>query len=350
MNYDNLINNLNNKKVEELLYHLGAIEVIRKDECLITNTICHNAQGGSLKLYYYFDTHLFYCYTECGGMSIFSFLKHYYDSRNFEYDWYNDIYELVLKCTNNDSFEDSFNFDGAYESLKDKYRRKKKKTLNIYSENVLDLFEKYYPVEWLNEGITEKAMDKFNILFSKKDNKIIIPHYDVKNRLVGIRGRALDQWEVENIGKYTPIKIENTFYSHPLSMNLYGLNLTKSNIKRTGICYVFEGEKSVLHLESSNMVNMSVAVCGSIFSIFQLKLLLKYKPKEIVICFDKEEKAGEDKYYNKLLNMCKKYTNYCNFSFIYDFNNLLDLKDSPIDKGEEIFKELLRKRIKVNES
>ena len=193
-------------------------------------------------------------------------------------------------------------------------------------------------------------MDKFNILFSKKDNKIIIPHYDVKNRLVGIRGRALDQWEVENIGKYTPIKIENTFYSHPLSMNLYGLNLTKSNIKRTGICYVFEGEKSVLHLESSNMVNMSVAVCGSIFSIFQLKLLLKYKPKEIVICFDKEEKAGEDKYYNKLLNMCKKYTNYCNFSFIYDFNNLLDLKDSPIDKGEEIFKELLRKRIKVNES
>jgi hypothetical protein len=60
-----------------------------------------------------------------------------------------------------------------------------------------------------------------------------------------------------------------------------------------------------------------------------------------------EELPPEDKYFYKLWNICKKYSNYCTFSFIYDRENLLDLKDSPTDKGEEIFKKLLEKRVKV---
>jgi hypothetical protein len=70
-------------------------------------------------------------------------------------------------------------------------------------------------------------------------------------------------------------------------------------------------------------------------------------PSEIVICFDKEEKPGEDKYFNKLYNICKKYSQYANFSFIYDREGLLDLKDSPTDRGEEVFKKLLEKRVRV---
>ena len=76
--------------------------------------------------------------------------------------------------------------------------------------------------------------------------------------------------------------------------------------------------------------------------------MLKYcKPQEIVICFDKEEKEGEETYFNKLWNMCKKYTQYANFSFIYDRLGLIELKDSPTDKGETIFKQLLEKRVRV---
>lgn len=45
--------------------------------------------------------------------------------------------------------------------------------------------------------------------------------------------------------------------------------------------------------------------------------------------------------------MCKKYKNYANFSFIYDKKKLLKLKDSPTDRGEEIFKKLLKERVKV---
>ena len=70
-------------------------------------------------------------------------------------------------------------------------------------------------------------------------------------------------------------------------------------------------------------------------------------PSEIVICFDKEEQPGEDKYFNKLWELCQKYKHYCNFSFIYDREGLLNMKDSPTDKGEEVFVRLLDKRVRV---
>ena len=45
--------------------------------------------------------------------------------------------------------------------------------------------------------------------------------------------------------------------------------------------------------------------------------------------------------------MCSKYKLYTNMSFIYDRENLLNLKDSPFDRGRNIFNKLLEKRVKV---
>lgn len=327
---------------------LGADLVKETETYLIFPTICHNhnANEASSKLYYYKNNHLFYCYTECDALNIFQFLKTYYKTRNIEYDWYEDILEVVKNCTVSKDIRD---FSIKREKYSDKYKKQQAPKLTEYPSELLQIFEKRYPVEWLSDGITRAAMDKFNILYSISQNKIIIPHYDIKGRLVGIRGRALNDWEVEAGAKYMPVQIEGKWYKHPLSLNLYGLNKTRANIKRTGIVYLFESEKSTLQLEGFNMLNCSVAVCGSNFNKYQLKLLMKYcRPKEIVICFDKEEQPGQDKYFNKLYSICEKYKNYCNFSFIYDRENLLDMKNSPTDKGEEVFRQLLRRRIKVN--
>ena len=68
---------------------------------------------------------------------------------------------------------------------------------------------------------------------------------------------------------------------------------------------------------------------------------MKYcNPNEIIIAFDK----GLD--YDKIYQMCKKYSGYCNFSFLCDKDDLLKDKESPFDRVEIIDK-LVKGRVKV---
>ena len=130
-------------------------------------------------------------------------------------------------------------------------------------------------------------------------------------------------------------------------MNLYGLWENKESIKKSKICYVFEAEKSVLQCMTFGETN-AVAVCGSQFNKYQLNLLLQLcTPREVVICFDKEEQPGQHKYFDKLYAIGNKYKEYCQFSFVYDRTGLLNMKDSPSDHGKEVFQKLIESRVFV---
>ena len=347
IDYEQIVKDLKDEEVIRLMYELGADRHEETDNYIIFPTICHNenATEASMKLYYYKDTHLLYCFTEDGPMTIYKFLENYYKTRNIEYNWGQDILKVVFQCsaaTDLTTKETIFK-----QSLKDKYRKRQSIQLAAYSPNVLESFVKQYPIEWLEDNISAGAMDKYNIRYSISQNKIIIPHYDINNRLVGIRGRALNESEIA-YAKYAPVKIEDIVYKHKLSLNLYGLNHNWKNIKELGICYIAESEKAVLQSELFGEKNCTVAICGSSLNIYQIKLLMQHcQPKEIVLCLDKEELPGEDKYFYKLWDMCSKYKLYTNMSFIYDRENLLNLKDSPFDRGRNIFNKLLEKRVKV---
>ena len=347
IDYEQIVKDLKDEEVIRLMYELGVDRHEETDNYIIFPTICHNENAieASMKLYYYKDTHLLYCYTEDGPMSIYRFLENYYKTRNIEYNWGQDILKVVFQCsaaTELTTKETIFK-----QSLKDKYRKRQSIQLAAYSPNVLESFVKQYPIEWLEDNISAGAMDKYNIRYSISQNKIIIPHYDINNRLVGIRGRALNESEIA-YAKYAPVKIEDIVYKHKLSLNLYGLNHNWENIKELGICYIAESEKAVLQSELFGEKNCTVAICGSSLNIYQIKLLMQHcQPKEIVLCLDKEELPGEDKYFYKLWDMCSKYKLYTNMSFIYDRENLLNLKDSPFDRGRNIFNKLLEKRVKV---
>ena len=348
MDYNRVIEDLTEQDIIRIMETLGVKNYKMTNEAIIFPTICHNINPdeASMKLYYYKDNHFFYCYTECGGISVFKMIEHVYKTRGIEYDWYNDVYLLITGGRRKEGLEVE-----KKELLGDKFgRRRREPTLEQYPAGVLDVFEKIYPSQWLAEGITKEAMDKFNIRFSISQNKIIIPHYTPDGKLIGIRGRALNTWEIENIGKYMPVQIEQKWYKHPLGFNLYGLDQTKDNIKKSGYVFLFEGEKSVLRAEGFQRPNCGVAVCGSVLNKYQIDLLRKYcDPNEFIICFDKEEEGTEDKYFNKLKKLGQKYSNYGKFSFIYDFHNRLEMKDSPVDKGEEVFNELLKERIYIKQ-
>ena len=73
--------------------------------------------------------------------------------------------------------------------------------------------------------------------------------------------------------------------------------------------------------------------------------------KEIIIAFDKQfQKIGDkewEKWVIKLKTLYNKYGNYINISYMFDKNNLLGYKDSPIDCGKDIFIKLFNERIRV---
>ena len=95
--------------------------------------------------------------------------------------------------------------------------------------------------------------------------------------------------------------------------------------------------------------DISVACCGSSFSIYQLHLLLKAGAKEIIIAFDRQfQKIGDEEYQRlvaKLKQLHNKYKNYATISFIFDKKMITGYKASPIDEGPEKFLQLFKERV-----
>ena len=142
-------------------------------------------------------------------------------------------------------------------------------------------------------------------------------------------------------------------YNHPLGFNLYNLNNSQNNIRDIKKAIIFEGEKScLLYASYFGLDNdISVAVCGSSLGNYQMNLLISLNVEEVIIAFDKQfQEIGDSEWVRwtkKLNEINKKYGKAVQISFIFDKWNLLDYKDSPIDKGKEIFLDLFRKRVTV---
>ena len=224
-------------------------------------------------------------------------------------------------------------------------------TFKVYDKEILSRFN--YNIKltpWLNEGITEKALKDFNIGFFPGLDVITIPHYDIKDEFIGLRGRTLCKQEAELYGKYRPIKIKDTLYTHPLGYNLYGLNKNYENIKKMKKAVVFEGEKSVLKYGSffGQENNIAVACCGSSFSIYQFYLLKNLGVQEIIIALDKQYKEINDEEHQHLVKnfykILNRHINDVMVSFIFDDGDRLGYKDSPVDRGPHTFLDLFKER------
>ena len=135
---------------------------------------------------------------------------------------------------------------------------------------------------WEKENISKELMDYMGIKYDPVNGAILIPHRDVDNRLIGIRQRTLIQ-EQEEFGKYRPAKINGKLLNHPLSANLYGLNIAKDNIKRAETAIVLESEKAAMQAMGYLGIDGTIAVgmCGSNLSKYQFQLLLDSGAKEI---------------------------------------------------------------------
>jgi hypothetical protein len=346
---DRIKESLTEEEIHRLLKDLGSKDPIMGNQY---QTVCHG--GHKHKLYYYHETKQFHCYTDC--------------SENM------DIFEVVVRAKGI-SFPQAvryvaeftgktFGFSSIINNQTDvindweiinRYKKKDKviPVLPEYDSRVLDVFLPYPHESWLNEGISYETQQKYDISYYIKDDRIVIPHYDIDSRLVGIRGRAMCEEDVAAGKKYMPITVENKLYNHPTMYNLYGLHKTKDAIKRLKKVAIFEGEKSIYKCEdyySDN--NFSCATCSSTITNFHRDILLSLGIEEVIICYDTlkqnaSEKEIED-YQKKLLKLANKFTPYVRTYIVYDDFGLLPEKGSPVDKGKEVLEELMKCKYEIN--
>lgn len=359
---ERLKNSLTIENIEKILNKLNAQPIVKGD-IILSRTICHD--GDSHKLYYYDNTKLFKCYTQCNedSFDIYELLIKVYAVKGIKITLNNAINKISSFIGYNFNNKNNFTLVLNKENLIDnqKYlldienKIEEEYNFKIYDNSILKNLKRVIVKEWIKEGISEEAQFKYEIRFYPVTGQIVIPHYDINNNLIGIRGRYLDEKNCELYGKYRPIFMSNTLYSHPLSFSLYGINFNSLAIFKAKKAIIFESEKSVLmyHTYFGEKNNISVACCGSNISKQQIKLLLNLKVNEIIIAFDRQfKKIGDEenyKYIYNLLKISEKIINYCSVSVIYDKNNLLDYKDSPIDKGKEKFLKLFNERIEITQ-
>ena len=331
----------------------------------ISTTICHNAPGeGSRKLYYYENTKLFRCYTGCDSyFDIFELLSKIkllsqpdsnwtlYDSVKWvaaRYGWGPTVIEAESDVPNLADWKILEKYE-KIESLQ--IAAPKMVILPEYDAAILNNLT--YPIiaDWENEGITREVIQHNLIGYYPVNDQITIPHFDINGRFIGLRGRTLIDADAELYGKYRPLVVGRQMYNHPLGLNLYNLNNSQENIKKVKKVIVFEGEKSCLLYQSYFGISsdISVACCGSSISSIQLMELVNLGVEEIIVAFDRQFKEQNDEEFKHLVRnfkaFHKKYHQYAQISFIFDKNDLLPYKASPIDCGPDVFMTLFKERV-----
>ena len=125
-------------------------------------------------------------------------------------------------------------------------------------------------------------------------NRVLFPIFDAQGRAIALGGRVLPGPEAENTAKYLNSRETPLFTK---SHHLYGLNLARDAIRKTGVALVMEGYTDVVIAHQSGFEN-AVAVLGTALGAQQIRVLKRFADQlRIVLVLDGDEagrkRAGE---------------------------------------------------------
>jgi len=318
-------------KVDLLEYAEQSMEFQRRgaDE-VATNCPLHTDKTPSLMITP--SRNLFYCHSCHVGGNIINWLM------TFEHLKWNDAIDKVSQLAGIDVKNLKTCEALAYYK---KIKRSQQNQISFVDDRAIlpysyyEQFSKEIPEEWEREGISREILEAYDIRIDHGSNRIVYPIFDNDGNFIGVKGRTrFNNYHDLHIKKYLNYqKIVTTDY-------FMGMVQNKQNILESGSAIIFEGIKSVMHIASWG-INNGLAAETSHINLAQTAVLVKLGIKEVVIAFDKGVSLKEIRQSTQLL---RKYTN---VYVIYDKWNLLEDKDSPCDKGIDVWRTLYERRVRL---
>lgn len=184
---------------------------------------------------------------------------------------------------------------------------------------------------WEREGISKGSLDKFDVYYDSFSDRLVYPIRNPDGKIVNVGGRTLDPaWKEKGLRKYT------YFMAWGELKTIYGLAENMEGIREKGEIILFEGCKSVLLADTYGIHNTG-AILTSHLNPNQMKLLVSLGCR-VVFALDKDVCIRDD-------HNIKRLKQFVNVEYIWDKEDLLGDKDSPVDRGQDTWKKLYDGRL-----
>ena len=227
--------------------------------------------------------------------------------------------------------------------------RKYGNQLSEYNRNIIDTLPPLYPQAWIDEGISEETMDKYQIRYYERCNQTVIPCFDDEARLVGVRVRNWDKDRVEQ-AKYMPlVTLDGQCYKFNTNQVFYGINYNKPEIERTGKVIIVESEKAVMKLDTyMGRHNIALGMYGSNLGIQRRNQLLKMGVNTVSYVVDNDFIGQYDAFFEqwreKIQHFIKLWDGFCRVEIVWDNLGLLGPKENATDRTKEVWEQLWENR------
>ena len=333
--------------LEENDYHI----CYKKSNEWRIKTACHNVDINIAKpnLRFNLETRVFTCFSECScSYNIFKLLQKRFDLVGNP----KTSMEVLKYICNYKGIPFNFKAKEIAPSNKSNWKKiltKYNKNTDIlekivYNKKDLEQFPILYHTDWLEYGISEEVLEKYNIRYYPYKSQIVIPCNDIDGDLIGIRIRNMNP-EIDI--KYKPLKrLDGTEYTFPTDNYFYGENFNIERIKKEKEVWLVEAEKSVLKAETwFEDKNLALGLYGCYLSDIKLKKLINANVNRAVIMLDSDfTEIGENQEYKdfetRVIKMANKLKPYMEVYVCYNNLGFDGYKFSPFDFTKEQFDKL----------
>ena len=228
--------------------------------------------------------------------------------------------------------------------------RKYGNQLPEYNRNIIDTLHLLYPQAWIDEGISEETMAKYQIRYYERCNQTVIPCFDAEARLIGVRVRNWDKDRVEQ-AKYMPlITLDGQCYKFNTNQVFYGINYNKPMIEQTGEVWLGESEKFVQKLDTFyGPKSCALGMFGHQLGLQRRNQLIKMGVKKVVVVPDHDFIGQDDTFFEEwcksVRRLCDMFKGYCQVDIVWDDSGeLLGPKENASDRDKETWDKLWKNR------